>query len=500
MIRWDNKATAVITLAAMFLLTIGYYTKASAQIIQGVYPELAKDIQPVPLPELIYSLLPSQETESLNWSDTLGIPIVWVTNGIEYYEVGGIRTGLVRVRVDDKASTVLRNTTVELAWSVSLVTNSVVKVGPKYIQISPGLVGSEQCFGSIYGGCDFTVRQALATNKFSSAFVCHKYLSGGGRESVYRLSAPGKRTMLLLHTIDGGSGGVSANIELHFVGDAAGLCHNEESSESRIEGARVSKMSPDVVSADDVARGFYNALSHSDGDILLEYMIPEKRNIGSLNGIEITKIYSQLFPRLAVTDIQHISDNIVNVRYNYGIGGANVCHNTGKVSTKIVDNIRLIESVQSNKDECKKSGAGKVHEERTLSNVHPLLSDEINREVIQQSPPSEPVRVFSESDTQAIVENSRNNELRFDRDYKGRRLVARGSFKSVSKAILSELYEIVVKTVGGDIWCKTGDKKILANAINWSSGQQVITSGRISTTVMGSIILDDGCTVASQRE
>ncbi len=133
----------------------------------------------------------------------------------------------------------------------------------------------------------------------------------------------------------------------------------------RASAQSASELYPDLV--DNVARDFYKALSYADGDAAIQYLIPEKRNVGSFRSSEISKFYSQLSPKLDVIGIQNISENLARVSYSYGISGGKTCKNTSTVTTKVIGSIRLIESIKSDKDVCEKAGGGKMTVESNFS-------------------------------------------------------------------------------------------------------------------------------------
>jgi tRNA_anti-like len=103
---------------------------------------------------------------------------------------------------------------------------------------------------------------------------------------------------------------------------------------------------------------------------------------------------------------------------------------------------------------------------------------------------------FSERNVPEIVNASQNNEIRFNRDYRGRHITASGSFSGVQEVMFSHgQYIISVSTNFGDIDCTTAEKRILDAAVDWNDGQSVTVSGIIATTLLGDIQLQQGCSV-----
>jgi hypothetical protein len=62
-------------------------------------------------------------------------------------------------------------------------------------------------------------------------------------------------------------------------------------------------------------------------------------------------------PHLTVVEIRNITENSVSVSYSYGMSRNRVCQNTSIVTTTVIDNVRLIERIKSNNDDCHLSNA-----------------------------------------------------------------------------------------------------------------------------------------------
>jgi hypothetical protein len=110
-----------------------------------------------------------------------------------------------------------------------------------------------------------------------------------------------------------------------------------------------------------------------------------------------------------------------------------------------------------------------------------------------------PASDFTEADIANIVASSRGNEIRFNRDFKGRLLLARGSFTSASETWTKGEYRVSMRTAGGGVDCITTDPEILNAASNWNAGQPVVIQGAIRTTLMGDVLLSPGCQVSAWR-
>jgi hypothetical protein len=106
---------------------------------------------------------------------------------------------------------------------------------------------------------------------------------------------------------------------------------------------------------------------------------------------------------------------------------------------------------------------------------------------------------LSEKNIPDIVNASQNNEIRFDRDYRGRGITANGILSGVQEVMfLHGQFAISVSTSFGDIDCYTSDKKILDAAVDWNAGQAVVVSGIIRDTLLGDIQLQPGCGVVAR--
>jgi len=121
-----------------------------------------------------------------------------------------------------------------------------------------------------------------------------------------------------------------------------------------------------------------------------------------------------------------------------------------------------------------------------------------------QSPPPEATPstavagTFSARDIEKIVATNRSNELRFARDYKGKSFSAAGRFKSASEALIGSGFNFTVEAEGGELYCTVSDPAILKTAIDWNRGQSVFINGTIKTTIIGSLVLESGCSITAR--
>jgi hypothetical protein len=103
-----------------------------------------------------------------------------------------------------------------------------------------------------------------------------------------------------------------------------------------------------------------------------------------------------------------------------------------------------------------------------------------------------PTRTYGPSDTTLIVETSRSNEARFDRDFKGETFIGTMAFDGLERELLGSGWRVSFRYGGvfDKVDCRVGDQT--ANGmIDWAKGRQVAVTGTIRTTIIGSIELDD---------
>ena len=94
---------------------------------------------------------------------------------------------------------------------------------------------------------------------------------------------------------------------------------------------------------------------------------------------------------------------------------------------------------------------------------------------------------FTARDIETMVEVSRQNEVRFNRDYKGRVFSDVLTFKSMTE-----------NTFGSDMhvdfrgaYCFVSDKAMQQRMIEWNKGHRARVTGVIQTTMFGDIALKD---------
>jgi hypothetical protein len=97
---------------------------------------------------------------------------------------------------------------------------------------------------------------------------------------------------------------------------------------------------------------------------------------------------------------------------------------------------------------------------------------------------------FSNRDIPRIVETSRDNEIRFNRDYKGKTFSGVLPFYSATEKVIGSGYLVQFGETSSGVYCFISDKRILDRVIDWNKGKLVRVSGTIRTTMFGSIALE----------
>jgi hypothetical protein len=206
--------------AVSLLAVVGFGSPASSEgngRHLAVWPRSASALPPISLSELIFRAIP--RANKMSWED-LQIPNVqWITDGIAYYPNDGepYRQGLAHIRASGATSTLLRQRTEELSWTVTLSTEDNEKWGPTTLTITPGLTeakykGQYMCFGTGFSGCAFPI-SSIRNPKIRYVQQC--VIGFGANQSiVFRATTADGRRGTVIYRGSGGSGGTSNYVEL----------------------------------------------------------------------------------------------------------------------------------------------------------------------------------------------------------------------------------------------------------------------------------------------
>jgi len=107
---------------------------------------------------------------------------------------------------------------------------------------------------------------------------------------------------------------------------------------------------------------------------------------------------------------------------------------------------------------------------------------------------------FSTPDIARIVETSRTNEIRFNRDFRGRSFNAVMTLGKVSESFFTTgEYTIALKSNAGrnGVDCRISDPAVLNMVVDWNEGQKVEVLGNIKGTIVGDLQLSN-CTLTAR--
>lgn len=108
------------------------------------------------------------------------------------------------------------------------------------------------------------------------------------------------------------------------------------------------------------------------------------------------------------------------------------------------------------------------------------------------APAAPPERKFGAADLAAIMETSQTNEARFNRDFKGKLFSATGSFDSLQEMLGNQ--QVTVDVGEYQVMC-SGGRALATKAIDWNAGDRVTISGRMTETLLGTVLYLDDCDV-----
>jgi predicted metalloprotease len=107
---------------------------------------------------------------------------------------------------------------------------------------------------------------------------------------------------------------------------------------------------------------------------------------------------------------------------------------------------------------------------------------------------AESAHTFTKNDIAKIVDTSRSNEIRFNRDYRGKIFSDALPFKSASERWFSGGYRVGFGSKGlsgGGVDYEISDPKVLNEVVEWNTGLMVSVTGRLKSTSMGDLQLEN---------
>ena len=191
---------------------------------QRVYPNALSNSRSIELADAISMFIPDAG-HGIGWAWlSNSSDITWLDNGYVELPDETIRRGVMRINVLGVRSTVLRQATEELGWTVTMSTKSLAKFGPREISLWPGADDPAPCFGNLFEGCDFDPLPSLKRKGINATLVCKSGMSAGNFTAIYSLTAKGKSQVLFSISRGEGSGGASTNISILLDHDKKRAC------------------------------------------------------------------------------------------------------------------------------------------------------------------------------------------------------------------------------------------------------------------------------------
>ena len=103
-------------------------------------------------------------------------------------------------------------------------------------------------------------------------------------------------------------------------------------------------------------------------------------------------------------------------------------------------------------------------------------------------------QVFTKSDIPLMIETSRTNKIRFDRDYKDKPFSDVLPFRrALEDFFVQGEYTVSFGSLlfGGGVECSISHPKMLNAVVEYRPGVLVLVSGTIRTTMMGDLVIDN---------
>lgn len=184
-------------------------------------PNAATNLDPLELGQLILLLIPEQNSkQTVEWDYKLeDARLNWLTSGVKQENGHHFRKALVRVHVNGKKLTTLKQRLVEVAWLVTLKADAP---GLRPTQIS---IKQEECDGPWCN--EIEPLPSLLGVGIKAAEIC-KFSLFGDRTTVWRLTGTNKRATFLVSEVFGGSKVQEAQLFLELEFDAKQLCEQQQ--------------------------------------------------------------------------------------------------------------------------------------------------------------------------------------------------------------------------------------------------------------------------------
>ena len=234
--------SAWIAAAALFSLAGNGQHHAADRELQTallpVDPPSAANLAPIQIHDLIYMLLPDENGEG-TWKKVGVGKILW-SRYTESLSSGNYRiTGLARVRVGNALGTQDTSSVAEpnaagsqigsrqeVAWRITVDTHKPNETTPDAISIDPRCIDNDASLQT--GGCAFQNKDVSSSDLYTADSICtlSNKIDPNYIGQVWKISAQGKKPMLLVYTSDAGSGGKSSSVELADLTRQDGECRS----------------------------------------------------------------------------------------------------------------------------------------------------------------------------------------------------------------------------------------------------------------------------------
>jgi hypothetical protein len=209
-----QRCVFAITVMALLLLT----TTQTGFARPAVRPP-AVGTPPIELGELIALALPVAGSRAPGWGYMESAPIAWRRGSFERDTQGNtVRVGLARVRVNGQISTKLGRHPAEVAWTVMLQGSPNPAHGVNGVHIEPGEL-DQHCVGSGFANCVFQPEDVYSGTNAQHQRVCFVGAEDA-YQSVYAISAPGRRPGYVVFTRSPSSEGETTWIDVSWSGPA----------------------------------------------------------------------------------------------------------------------------------------------------------------------------------------------------------------------------------------------------------------------------------------
>ena len=213
----------------MLLLTVLPSASAWAAPSHGLKDHIARLQKPllthqpaVEMSDLIVDLMPRSGTR-FDWEPQLQSSVIWLSEKPGRTQQGDyLRQALARIHTQGTAPVALRRRRREAGWTLKLMTDQPMSLGPRWIEISPGMPG-KGCFGIFYSGCLFTAEQVFASADLKPRLQC-RIGDMFSFNQIYRVSSPGRTDVLVVYSYTNADDDELSWVEIHKVGDLNKFC------------------------------------------------------------------------------------------------------------------------------------------------------------------------------------------------------------------------------------------------------------------------------------